>query len=114
MVDIVAAGECTVTKAMVHKTQEIMTLLVSDGGPTPQLGTNPSGALEIQWVVNGNVVGVCIEPNGDWNLWAETAQGEEVVDQDYTVGTNPTPEPLRLARQMLAQMGGEVRHRVNH
>lgn len=87
-------------------------LFVADGGPTPQPALLVDGGVELQWRVNGNNVSAIAEDDGSAYLYARTAGGTYVADEEIPAGGAPTEEAVREVRRLLETMGREVRHRI--
>ena len=83
-------------------------MLVRDGGPLPQLSAAGDGGVEVQWLVNGDLVAVIVDPDGDWILWAEDPGGVEQFEYEGSAGSDPPVSILRAAQAKLARMGRTV------
>lgn len=81
---------------------------VASGGPTPQLGSTPSGSVELQWLSNGTLVSALFYNDGEYNLYAETRDEEVLFDFDVSAGEAPTPAEARVIETVLAEMGTSV------
>lgn len=80
-----------------------MAQIVDDGQPVPQITINPSGLVEVNWLVSGRFVGVLVG-EGSWEAWEETPDGRELFSVAGTSG-GAGWEELRELRELLQDLG---------
>ena len=73
----------------------MLSLLVRDGGPLPQVSASVAGGVEVQWLVNGELVAVIVDATGNGILWAEDNDGVELFENEGAAGSAP---PVSLMR----------------
>ena len=88
-----ADGQAAPTARALGSFDFILRNLVFDNGPTPQVGSTPSGSVEIQWLVNGNLVSALFDEEGSCYLLALNSEDKVLLDEE--VGEGDLPDQLR-------------------
>jgi hypothetical protein len=85
--------------------------LIQDGSADPQLTPLADGGLSCEWLVGGDSVEVQVEPQLTWTLWIDTANGEEVLNEEFE-HPGQGRAALAFARLFLEDISRRVRVRV--
>jgi len=86
-------------------------LFIQAGGPTPQVGSTPSGSIEIQWLTGGTLVSALFDRSGDYNLYGEDPRETVLFDVDVEAGVEPTDTIREKVQATLAEMSEHVKVR---
>lgn len=89
----------------------ILTRLLFDDCPTPQIAPGVDGSIDIAWLVLGTSIEVQVAEDGEVNMWAEGPDGEELFDSTFTAW-DPDDFALDQAKTYLNKMRYDIRHRV--
>ncbi|HEU5045698.1 MAG TPA: hypothetical protein VFT75_16360 [Nocardioidaceae bacterium] len=89
----------------------LLTELVADDGPTPQLAPFPDGGVQIEWLVGGTSLVVDVDADGDVLITADEPSGDELFSIEFPFW-NPDPVGLDLCRRLLEKMSGMVERRL--
>jgi hypothetical protein len=106
-----AQGLAFPTPEALSSLSNVITSLVQDNGPTPQLGATPDGSVEVQWLVDGLLVSALFEESGDYNVYAANSLNEIVLDDDVAAGALPYGVVESLA-SLLREMSMKITQRV--
>lgn len=109
---LVSSSDIDADLARAEVALELLDALLTDDHPTPQLSRGPSGALTIEWLVDGSVLVIDVVSPSDVRLWAEDAAGSDVFDYELNRNWEPTDGAIREARGFLEALAKGVRHRV--
>lgn len=90
-----------------------LAVLVFDDAPTPQLAVDDTGAIEVEWLVNGHSLTLVFEGDGEAQLWASSPDGEELfAGQPVRGGDEPNGDLLLRAATYLRMLAPKVRERA--
>lgn len=106
-----SSGAYTATDRSRDRFEELVSGLVTDGGPTPQVAVTPSRAIEIQWLCAGNQVSAILDADGYLSIVAEDSDGVVVLDAEVDGNAAIESTTLDEARAFLRTMGEKVRAR---
>jgi hypothetical protein len=81
---------------------------VQEDGPTPQLGSTPSGSVELQWLAGGTLVSALFDESGEYNLYATSKDRQIIFDEDIPAGQEAGLEVREEMLALLADMGSRV------
>ncbi|GAA1517850.1 hypothetical protein GCM10009788_22470 [Nocardioides humi] len=109
---VVSSTDIDADLARAEVALELLDALLTDDHPTPQLSRGPSGALTIEWLVDGCVLVIDVVSPSDVRLWAEDAAGSDVFDYELNRNWEPSDGAIREARDFLEALAKGVRHRV--
>ena len=93
------------------QTLALLTEIVVDGQPTPQVTRNPAGGIEVGWLVNNHYAALMVDEDG-YQMWAEEPSGREVFAHE-TLSRRPDPrhgEYVQRLRDYLVELGEGVDH----
>lgn len=79
--------------------------LVRDGGPLPQAGLADQDAIEVQWLVGGNLASLIVSTNGEWDFWIEEADGSILVDETGDMHEQLPVRSRAAVEKKLSEMG---------
>ncbi|QTE29346.1 hypothetical protein [Pengzhenrongella sicca] len=102
-----AGGDATPTGEALESFETMIRSLVIDNGPTPQVGATPSGSVEIQWLVDGNLVSTLFDESGACFVLALDKADAVLLDAEVPPGNLPEDLKSELA-QLLKSMGGNI------
>lgn len=102
-----ADGDANPTRAALISLDNVIRALVSDNGPTPQVGATPSGSVEVQWLADGTLVSALFDESGDFNVYAVNADDEVLVDDELSSGDLPDDIRTTLA-EILEEMSTKI------
>lgn len=109
----VRQAEILVSDVAVARTLALLAALVFDDAPTPQIAVDTEGAIEIIWLVGGNMLALAVEDDGGSQLWAQAPNGRELFGGDCILPSGEMNEALvRRSAQFLAYMAPGVRTRA--
>lgn len=101
---LVAQGSCDATRPSRERLSQVLSVFLEDGGPTPQVGSTPTRAVEIQWLCDRALVSAIIEQDGYLSILAEGGSVgcpfEHEVDAGEQISTRAVAETQALLRQM--------------
>ncbi|MEI6623817.1 MAG: hypothetical protein WCP28_18140 [Actinomycetes bacterium] len=98
----------SVTDVAKQRAMRLLDSLVVAGQPPPQVTRNPSGAVETNWLVNSEFVVLAVENTGEWSMWAEGAEGEELFAFEGESGELMSESDCRVARDVLDRLGRSI------
>jgi hypothetical protein len=102
-----ADGQAAPTEEALKSFEAVLRSLVIANGPTPQVGATPSGSVEIQWLVDGNLVSTLFDESGICYILAVDGADAVLLDAEVPPGT--LPEDLRTeVAQLLRSMSGNI------
>jgi hypothetical protein len=99
----------TLIAAMV--TNGLLTKLVQDDGPTPQLLPSPDGGVQVEWLVSGFSVHVDVDPAGEVLAAADEPTGSEIFSDEFPYWA-PNAEILARCRVLLREMAEHLERRL--
>lgn len=67
----------------------LLTALLQDGDPEPEVGIDGDGDVQCRWTVGGVEVTLVVDDGGSGWLWAHGADGSEVAYQEWRRGEEP-------------------------
>lgn len=102
-----ADGVAAPTEEALESFESVIRSLVIDNGPTPQVGATPSGSVEIQWLVDGNLVSTLFDESGVCYVLAVNGDDTVLLDAEVPPGTLPEELRTELA-QLLRSMSGKI------
>lgn len=97
-----ADGQAAPTGRALASFDSILQSLVADNGPTPQVGATPSGSVEIQWLVDGNLISALFDEDGDCYLLAVDGHDEVLLDEEVSGGELPEQLRTNLSERLQA------------
>lgn len=101
-------GEADPTREALESLEIVVRDFISDNGPTPQIGSTPTGSVELQWLAAGVLVSALFDASGEYNLFAVNPNDSVIFDADIPRGAEP-PEELRVRLvNLLSEMSATV------
>lgn len=89
----------------------ILTRLLFDDCPTPQIAPGSDGSIDLMWLVLGTSIEVQIDGLGEVSIWGEGPSDEELFEGSFTAW-EPDEFVLDQARIYLEKMHHDVHHRI--
>lgn len=111
LASLVSQGACEYTQESRERLNQMLTTFLEDGGPTPQVGSTPTRAVEIQWLCNGELVSAIVEQDGYLSVLAERANGQHAFEVEIDPEKKLSPQLISEIRSLLRSMSQHVRAR---
>jgi hypothetical protein len=89
----------------------VLTELVRDGGPTPQLAPHPDGGIQVEWLVAGISLQIDVDTMGDVSVVGDEPGNAELVDGEFPYWA-PDNWTLGKCQTLLEKMAGLVEKRL--
>lgn len=87
--------------------------IVSDGQPTPQVAIEEDGGVDTSWLVNGSLVSLYVDSDGEGCIMATDAHGKLQFARDFDVDRDPLDLPtLATVRKLLSSLGSKTSKRI--
>lgn len=93
------------TFALQETVRRLLSLLIEQGGPLPQLCVAEDKGIEVNWLVDGQLVALVVDAEGEWVLWGQTGRGVPLFEAEGTEFSSPPVRTLLTARSVLLDMG---------
>lgn len=106
-----ASGDYAESQVTKERLESLLTHLVEDGGPTPQVAATPDNSVEVQWLCNGTLLAALIEHDGEVCLMAEDSKSNAVFDYEFTSNEPISDDAIGEAKQLLRSMALHVKQR---
>lgn len=112
LAEVLRTGPVAPTGDALDGLQKVLALFVRSGGPTPQVGLDNDGDLNVEWIVNEQVVRVDVSSDGDCVIYGRTPDGRYLFDFECARSDDAAPQDLQRVRDVLAEMGHAVRNPI--
>lgn len=95
-----------VSSAALESLVGLLSLLMGDRTPAPQLFPLPDGGVQAEWHVGGNSIEVEIDGEGEAHVLADRASGENLAEGG--VPLDPGDAALTAVRRFLTEMSSQL------
>ena len=86
----------------------LLNAVIADGSPTPQVGDNGEGGIEVEWLVNGKTLRLDYEDESEILLEARNADASLIFSETVTAWWLPGDSAIVAARDFLESLAPEV------
>lgn len=108
---LVAGGACEETAESRRRLTQVLSVFLEDGGPTPQVGSTPTKAVEIQWLCDGSLISAIVEQDGYLSVLAEGNGNYGAFEHEIDCGDEIPDSVITDTRTLLRSMSQSVRRR---
>lgn len=107
-----STGAVHSSAAMRDRLREVLSRVILDGGPTPQVGATPDGSLEVEWLCAGNHASIAIEADGYISILLETDFLDAATEFEFEPDEVFAGDCVEVLTRQLVAMGKQVRRRA--